>query len=109
MKEKGLRFLAVAVLVFGMVSVGLAEVPKDAIANLDKGWQSLNVALVEKALKTFEEAAKKDAKDPMAPYYVAKAHFTIADALDIKSEKEFDQTGFPLHPRKSPLQNSRNS
>jgi len=94
MKKVALSFCLVILLVFGMSSMSLAQdAMKGAVADLDKGWQSLDIPLLEKALKTFEDMSKKNPKDNMASYYAAKAHFAIADCLDIKSEKEFDQTG----------------
>jgi len=94
MKKAVVRIFLVILLVFGMSAVSLAQEPlKGAMADLDKGWQNLDIPLLEKAVKTFEEMAKKNPKDNLASYYAAKAHFAIADCLDIKSEKEFDQTG----------------
>ena len=78
---------------FGTNSVIQAqEALKGAAADLEKGWQTLDIPLLEKTVKSFEEMAKKNPKDYQAPYYAAKAHFAIADCLDIKSDKEFDQT-----------------
>jgi tetratricopeptide (TPR) repeat protein len=48
---------------------------------------------LEKTVKIFEDLAKKNTKDHLPPYYGAKAHFAIADCLDIKSSEEFDQSG----------------
>jgi hypothetical protein len=94
MKKAVVRIFLVILLVFGMSAVSLAQEPlKGAMADLDKGWQNLDIPLLEKAVKAFEEMAKKNPKDNQASYYAAKAHFAIADCLDIKSEKEFDQTG----------------
>jgi tetratricopeptide (TPR) repeat protein len=84
----------IVVLVLGVSThVFAQDALKGAAADLEKGWQSLDVPLLEKALKVFEEQAKKDPKDHLAPYYAAKAHFAIADCLDIKSDEEFDKTG----------------
>jgi len=94
MKKVVLSTVFVIMLIFGMITMGLAqEALKVTIADLEKGWQNLDIPLLEKAVKTFEEIAKKNPKDHLVPYYAAKAHFAIADCLDIKSKKEFDQTG----------------
>jgi tetratricopeptide (TPR) repeat protein len=94
MKKVVLRIFLVILLVFGVSAVSLAQdALKGAITDLDKGWQSLDIPLLEKTVKAFEDMAKKNPKDSLASYYAAKAHFAIADCLDIKSEKEFDQTG----------------
>jgi tetratricopeptide (TPR) repeat protein len=62
-------------------------------ADIDKGMQDLDIPLLEKAVKQCEEMAKKDSKDYRISYYGAKAHFAIADCLDIKSGEEFDLSG----------------
>ena len=94
MKKTVLCIVLLILLIFGTNSVIQAqEVLKGAAADLEKGWQTLDIPLLEKTVKSFEEMAKKNPKDYQAPYYAAKAHFAIADCLDIKSDKEFDQTG----------------
>jgi len=94
MKKTVLCIVLLILLIFGTNSVIQAqEALKGAAADLEKGWQTLDIPLLEKTVKTFEEMAKKNPKDYQAPYYAAKAHFAIADCLDIKSDKEFDQTG----------------
>jgi len=94
MKKAALPIILVILLVFAASTRGLAqEALKGAIADLEKGWQNLDIPLLKKAVKTFEEMAKKNPKDYQASYYAARANFTIADCLDLKSEKEFDQTG----------------
>ena len=94
MKKSVLCVILVILIILGVNKVIQAqEVFKGAAADLEKGWQTLDIPLLEKTLKTFEEMAKKNPKDSLAPYHAARAHFAIADCLDIKSEKEFDQTG----------------
>ena len=94
MKKTVLCIVLLILLIFGTNSVIQAqEALKGAAADLEKGWQTLDIPLLEKTVKSFEEMAKKNPKDYQAPYYAAKAHFAIADCLDIKSDKEFDQTG----------------
>lgn len=85
---------AVAVLVFGTAAVGVTEdALKSTVADIDSGWEKLDIPLLEKSVAYFEEMAKKNPQDYQGPYYGAKAHFAIADCLDIKSPEEFDQTG----------------
>ena len=94
MKKIGLCVVAVALLVFGTATMGETQDSlKSAVADIDTGWQKLDIPLLEKAVTYFEEMAKKDPQDYQSPYYGAKAHFAIADCLDIKSPEEFDQTG----------------
>ena len=94
MKRIGLCVVAVALLFFGTATMGEAQDSlKSAVADIESGWQKLDIALLEKSATFFEGMAKKDPKDYQAPYYGAKAHFAIADCLDIKSPEEFDQTG----------------
>ncbi len=94
MKKSVLCIILVILIVFGVNKVIQAqEALKGAVADLEKGWQTLDITLLEKTLKTFEEMAKKNPKDSLAPYHAARAHFAVADCLDIKSDKEFDQTG----------------
>ncbi len=94
MKKTVLCIVLLILLIFGTNSVIQAqEALKGAAADLEKGWQTLDIPLLEKTVKSFEEMAKKNPKDYQAPYYTAKAHFAIADCFDIKSDKEFDQTG----------------
>lgn len=89
-----LVIVSTVVLVFGSIAVGQTQdAVKTAAADLEKGWQTLDMTLLEKSLNYFEEMAKKDPKNYQAPYYAAMASFAIADALDIKSEDEFDQSG----------------
>lgn len=77
----------------GAITTPEKDQDKQAIADLEKGWQNLDIPLLGKAVKTFEVMAQKNPKDHLAPYYGAKAHFALADCLDIKSDKEYDQTG----------------
>ncbi|MBW1853327.1 MAG: hypothetical protein JRJ00_01380 [Deltaproteobacteria bacterium] len=94
MKKTAFYTILVILLVFGASITSKAqEALKGAAADLEKGWQTLDIPLLEKTVKTFEEMAKKNPKDSLAPYHAARAHFAIADCLDIKSDKEFDQTG----------------
>jgi tetratricopeptide (TPR) repeat protein len=51
------------------------------------------MALLEKAIKGFEEQATKDPKDHLAPYNAANAHITAANVVDVKAEGDFDKTG----------------
>ena len=89
-----LGIVSVVLLVFGSITVGQTQdAIKSGAADVEKGWQALDIPLLEKSLTSFEEMAKKDPKDYQAPYYQAMAHFAIADSLDIKSEEEFDQSG----------------
>ncbi len=94
MKKAALRIILVVMLVLGVSTMSLAQdALKAPTADLDKGWQNLDIPLLKKTVKTFEEMAKKNPKDHNASYYAAKAQYAIADCLDIKSDKEFDQTG----------------
>ena len=94
MKKILAQIIPVIVLVLCAVTTSHAQEPlKGAVANLEKGWQKVDITLLGKTVKSFEEMAKKIPKDHLATYYAAKAHFAIADCLDIKSNKEFDETG----------------
>ena len=94
MKKIVLCIALAFLLIVGMNGVTQAqETLTGAPADLDKSWQNMDIPRLEKAVKTFEEMAKKNPKDYQVPYYAAKAHFAIADCLDIKSNEEFDQTG----------------
>jgi tetratricopeptide (TPR) repeat protein len=94
MKRIGLCIVAIALLVFGTATMGEAQdALKSAVADIESGWQKLDIGLLEKSVTYFAGMAKKDPKDYQAPYYEAKAHFAIADCLDIKSPEEFDKTG----------------
>ena len=94
MKKIVLCIALAFLLIVGMNGVTQAqETSTDAPADLDKSWQNMDIPRLEKAVKTFEEMAKKKPKDYQAPYYAAMARFAIADCLDIKSNEEFDQTG----------------
>ena len=94
MKKVLAHIILVMLLVLSAGATGLAqEQLKGAVADLEKGWQKLDIPLLEKTVKSFEEMAKKNPKDHLASYYAAKAHFAIADCLDVKSNKEFDETG----------------
>jgi len=94
MKKTVLCIIFVILLILGVNNIIQAqEALKGSVADLEKGWQNLDIKLLEKEVKTFEEMAKKNPKDPLAPYHAARAHFAIADCLDIKSNEEFDQTG----------------
>ena len=77
----------------GAITAPEQDQDKGGIADLEKGWQNLDIPLLEKVVKTCEAMIQKNPKDNMAPYYGAKAHFALADCLDIKSDKEYDQTG----------------
>ena len=110
MKKVAIHIILVVMLVLGMSTMTLAKeealnaVAKDVvnavqdtlnskIADLDKGWQNLDTALLDKKAKALEETAKKNPKDHLASYNAAKVHYAIADCLDIKSDQQFDQTG----------------
>ena len=94
MKKSVLCIILVILLILGVNNIIQAqEALKSSVADLEKGWQNLDIKLLEKVVKSFEEMAKKNPKDYQAPYYAGNAHFAIADCLDIKSDKEFDQTG----------------
>jgi tetratricopeptide (TPR) repeat protein len=94
MKKSVLGSTLVILLILGVSTMSYAQdALKDATANLEKGWQNLDTPLLEKTVKTLEEMAKKNPKDSLAPYYAAKAHFAMADCLDIKSKEDFDQSG----------------
>ena len=78
MKKIGLCVVAVAVLVFGTATMGETQDSlKSAVADIDTGWQKLDIPLLEKTVTYFEEMAKKDPQDYQSPYYGAKAHFAI--------------------------------
>jgi len=91
MKKAALRIIAVILLVFSVSTCQYAL--KGSVADTEEGLQNLDIPLLEKTVKSFEEMAKKNPKNHQAPYYAAKTHFAIADCLDIKSDMEFDQTG----------------
>jgi len=92
--EKVRSIVLAILLIFGLTAVSLAQdAVKGALADLEKGWQNVDIPLLEKVTKTFEAMAKENPKDYLSPYYAAKAHFAVADCLDIKSSKEFDETG----------------
>ena len=110
MKKAALCIVLVAMMVLGMSTMSMAQeealkaAAKDVvnaaqdtlnskIAELDTGWQNLDTALLEKTLNGLEEKAKKNPKDHLASYNAAKVHYAIADCLDIKSDKVFDETG----------------
>jgi tetratricopeptide (TPR) repeat protein len=93
MKKTTPYLVLTAALILSLGAVSAAYASEAAVADIDKGWQTMDIPLLEKTVPVFEEMATKDPKDAMAPYYAAKAHFAIADIYDIKSEKEFDQTG----------------
>ena len=93
-QKTGFSIIAVVLMVFGALTAGEAQDPfLSAVADIETGWQKLDIPLLEKTAGFFEAVAKKDAGDYRAPYYGAKARFAIADCLDIKSAEEFDQTG----------------
>ncbi len=91
MKKAALRIIAIILLVFSVSTCQYAL--KGSVADIEEGLQNLDIPLLEKKVKSFEEMAKKNPKNHQAPYYAAKIHFAIADCLDIKSSMEFDQTG----------------
>lgn len=94
MRKYALSIIAMILLVAGLDTVSPAEEAlQSTMADLEKGWQNLDTASLEKTLKTLGEMAQKDPKDFRIPYCQAKARFALADCLDIKSDKEFDQTG----------------
>jgi tetratricopeptide (TPR) repeat protein len=95
MKSSGLQKIMALLFVLGLVCFmtscagGLKNITKE----IDGGWQELDVAGLEKKAAELEEMVKTNTTDPLAPYYAAKAHFAVADCLDIKSSEEFDKTG----------------
>jgi tetratricopeptide (TPR) repeat protein len=94
MKKPALRFITAIMLIFAFSTMVYAkDVLKSTAADVEKGWQKLAVPLLEKAIKALDDMAKKNPKDHLALYYSARAHFAIADCLDIKSSEKFDQTG----------------
>ncbi len=61
MKKAALRISLVVMLVLGVSTMSLAkDALKDATADLDKGWQNLDTALLDKTVKSLEEMAKKN-------------------------------------------------
>ena len=93
MKKAVLRCITAIMVIFAFCTTVYAkDVLKSTAADVEKGWQKLDVPLLEKTIKTLDEMAKKNPKDHLALYYSARAHFAIADCLDIKSSERFDQT-----------------
>ena len=94
MKRATLHFITAKLIIFTFITTVYAEdVLKGNAANVEEAWQKLDVQLLEKTINTLDDMAKKNPKDHLAPYYSARAHFAIADCLDIKSSEKFDQTG----------------
>lgn len=94
MKKAVLRCITAIMVIFAFCTTVYAkDVLKSTAADVEKGWQKLDVPLLEKTIKSLDEMAKKNPKDHLALYYSARAHFAIADCLDIKSSERFDQTG----------------
>ncbi len=94
MKKTVLRCITAIMVIFTFITTVYAEdVLKSNAANVEEAWQKLDVQLLEKTINTLDDMAKKNPKDHLALYYSARAHFAIADCLDIKSSEKFDQTG----------------
>jgi len=66
---------------------------KDSIADLEKGIKAQDQGLIAKSIKAFEDLAKKNEKDHMTHYWVAKSHYAMADYLDLKSPEGKDTSG----------------
>ena len=110
MKKVMVHGMVIVMLIFGLSTLSMAQgdalkaaatepmnVAQDSlnitIADMNKGWQNLETAQLNKTVQVLEDMTKKNPKDYPASYNAAKAHFAIADCLDIKSDKEFNQTG----------------
>ncbi len=74
------------------VSSGAQVSVKDLQENLGKGGRELNLALIEKTIKGFDSLSAKKPDDAELLYLTAKAYFTAADCLDLKSSDEFDKS-----------------
>lgn len=85
-------FTVLFVFVCGTINVSHGAL-KDFAADIEKSRQNLDIALLKKTAVALGFMANKNPKDHLPPYYAAKAYFTLADCLDIKSSEEFDQTG----------------
>ncbi len=66
---------------------------KDTITGLEKGVKEQDKGLIEKSIKTFDDLCKKNEKDTSALYWAAKAHYAMADYLDLKSAENKDTSG----------------
>ena len=56
-----LVIVSVVLLVFGSIAVGQTQdAIKSGAADVEKGWQALDIPLLEKSLTSFEEMAKKN-------------------------------------------------
>ena len=90
---RNILFLSMLMILTMSAAVHAQDPFQGIVADIDKGMQNLDIPLLEKTVKQCEEMGKKDPKDYRIPYYGAKAHFAIADCLDIKSGEEFDLSG----------------
>lgn len=88
-------FLTAAFLAAVFVCSGYAGADplKDTISELEKGIKDQNKGLIEKSIKTFDDLSKKNEKDISALYWAAKAHYAMADYLDLKSAENKDTSG----------------
>ena len=95
MKKVFSVFLTAAFLAVVFVYSGYAgsDTLKDTIAELEKGIKDQDKGLIEKSVKTLDDFSKKNEKDISALYWAAKAHYAMADYLDLKSAENKDASG----------------
>ena len=95
MKRVSSFFLAAVFLSAVFVCSGYAasDPLKDSIAELEKGIKDQDKGLIEKSIKIFDDLSKKNEKDISAIYWAAKAHYAMADYLDLKSAESKDTSG----------------
>ncbi|OGL47618.1 MAG: hypothetical protein A2W05_04640 [Candidatus Schekmanbacteria bacterium RBG_16_38_10] len=85
-------FSVVTLLSFVFISCA-GNVLKRTASNLQKGIKTQNQIMIENSINKFEDLCKKNDKDHMSHYWAAKAHFAMADYLDLKSAEGKDGSG----------------
>lgn len=61
--------------------------------DLEKGIRELSRPILEKTVSGFEKLLDAKPEDPDLLYLTAKAHFAVADEIDINSKDEVDKSG----------------
>ena len=84
---------AISAMLFSVSHVQAADPLKDSIADLGKGIKTQDQGLIDKSIKAFEGLVKNNEKDHMNHYWLAKAHYAMADYLDLKSPDGKDASG----------------
>jgi len=74
-------------------SVGAQLSAKSLQTDLEKGIRELSRPVLEKTLKGCEKLLDAKPEDPGLLYLTAKAHFAMADYIDINSKEEVDKSG----------------